>query len=462
MTKRILQVNAYYAKVGGAEVYMHLLADALRDSGYEVGIFGGSPEVDLDEPNLRVFTRPDFDAATLVRDPALTEAFAAFAERFRPDLIHVHNINSLAADFAQAIGAVGVPVVQTVHEWGQLCPNAWCVLPNGTVCEGGPGAKCMQHGCESNYPFDGRILTAAILRYNSIPRTFDRFLCPSQALADDLTRHAYPRAEGLPLWVELEASDAAEETERERDHVLFLGRLVPEKGVEYLVRAMAHVRRKRPLAKLSVVGGGPELERLQALAAELGLGDGVIFHGKVPHEEVRAYFGRATVNVLPSIWCENSPVTCYESYVAGLPMVASRIAGLPAMVVEGETGLLAEPRDPEDLADKIVRVLEDDELHARLSEGCRKAHAHFTRERHMARILEVYGEMLSEGSGDRDGARGPNQRLDSTDAFDILHRTVEEYCKLEKWAIGMKKHIDWLESKDKPNVIERIGKKLRG
>ena len=463
MMKRILQVNAFYAKVGGAEVYMHLLADALRDEGYEVGIFGGSPESHIDEPELRVFTRPEFDAARLVRDPALSEAFSSFAARFRPDLIHVHNINSLAADFAQTIGRVGVPVVQTVHEWGQLCPNAWCVLPDGTVCEGGPGTKCLQHGCEANYPFDGRILTASILRYNLIPRTFQRFLCPSQALADDLARHGYPATEGLPLWVELDEVAGQEAPERERDHVLFLGRLVPEKGVEYLVRAMEHVRKARPSATLSIVGGGPELERLEALAGELHLSDGVVFHGKVPHEEVKAYFGRATVNVLPSIWCENSPVTCYESYMAGLPMVASRIAGLPAMVVDEETGLLANPRDPADLAEKIVRVLGDDDLHARLSEGCRKAHAHFTRERHMARIVEVYGEMLTAAElPNAPSDRGPNHRLDSDDSIDILHRTVEEYCKIEKWAIDMKKHIDWLESKEKPSVIERLGKKLKG
>jgi glycosyltransferase involved in cell wall biosynthesis len=459
MAKRILQANAFYAKVGGAEVYMHNLTEALREKGFEVGVFGCSPDADLDEPEVRVLEKPDFDAARLVRDPELSGAFRDFAARFQPDLIHIHNLNSLAADFPLTLGTIGVPVVQTVHEWGQLCPNAWCVLPDGRVCEGGPGAKCMVSGCESNYPYDGRILTAAILRYAIIPKTFQHFLCPSQALADDLTRHGYPNAEGLPLWVDIEGFGEGEEVPvREQDHVLFMGRLVREKGVEYLVRAMPHVLERIPAAKLSIVGGGPELEGLQALAEELGLGASVVFHGKVPHEKVKGYFARASVNVLPSIWCENSPITCYESYDSGLPMVASDIAGLPAMVVDGETGLLARPRDPADLAEKIVRLLTDRELHERTSAGCRAANDRFTRERHMTRILEVYQGLL-EGAGA--GEAAPATPLASDDVLDVLHRTVEEYCKVERWALDMKKHIDWIESQEKPSVIEKLGRKLR-
>jgi len=461
MTKRILQVNAYYAKVGGAEVYMHNLIEALGREGYEVGVFAGSPETALDELKVRVVTRPDWDPFRLIRDPELSDAFRDYCARFEPDLIHVHNVGSLAADFAQTVGSIGVPVVQTVHEWGQLCPNAWCVHPDGTVCEGGPGAKCFLHGCEANYPFDGRVLTASVLRYNLIPKTFHHFLCPSQALADDLIRHNYRNVEALPLWGDAEDFDAGGSAvpERESNHILFLGRIVPEKGVEFLVRAMPHVLRKIPAAKLSIVGGGTEVERLEALARKLALGDSVVFHGKVPHDEVKNFFARATVNVLPSIWCENSPVTCYESYIAGLPMVASRIGGLPAMVVDDDTGFLANPRDPEDLAEKIVRVLSDEALHARLSDGCRRAFARFSKEKHLARIVEVYEALLASPPDSAPGG-GADTALASADVLDSLHRMMMEFGKVEEWALGMQKHIHWLESKDKPSLLQQLRRKL--
>ena len=464
-SSRILQLNAFHAKVGGAEVYMHLLADALRDRGYTVGMFGGSPDESIDEPELRVVRREEFQPDRLIRDVELSEQLTTFCERFRPDLIHVHNIGQLPADFAGTIADQGVPVLQTVHEWGQLCPNAWCVLPDGRVCEGGPGSKCMQHGCESNYPFDGRVLSAAIVRYNLIPKSFDRFLCPSQALANDLIRHGYPNVEALPLWVDVEGFGLADGgvPEREDDHILFLGRLVKEKGVEYLVRAMPHVLERVPEARLSIVGGGAEEEALQELAKKHRLGESVIFHGKVPHDQVKGFFARASVNVLPSIWCENSPVTCYESYIAGLPMVASDIAGLPAMVVEGETGLLAKPRDPADLAEKIVRVLTDRELHDQLAAGCRRALEKYSRERHLTRIVEVYDELLSSPRFSRETpVPGPSTAATTDDALDVLQRTVAEYTKVERWAIDMKKHIDWIESRggQPPSFLQKLGRKF--
>ena len=465
MSERILQVSGLYAKVGGAEVYMHRLIDALRERGLCVGVFGGSPEVEIDEEETCVIRRPDFDAAALIQDEAVSEAFVAFCDRFRPDLIHAHNISSFPADFARTVRSIGVPVVQTVHEWGLLCPNAWCVLPDGSVCEGGPGMKCLQNGCESNYPFDGRILTSAILRYNLTPRSFDRFICPSQALARDLGRHGYPGLVELPYWAEQgEGATTSANADRDPDLILFLGRLVREKGVEYLVRAMPMVLEKRPSARLAIVGGGSDQERLEGIARDLRLGDRVVFHGRVPHEQVQSYFRRAWVNVLPSIWCENSPVTCYESYLSGLPMIASDIAGLPAMVVEGETGLLARPRDSEHLAERLVEILGDRELHGRLAAGCIEALGRYRKDDHIDQILALYGEMLENASRKvvAQDASGPGHSLLDEDVVGILDRTLREYTRIESWAVGMKKHIDWMESKEPPSGFARLVRKLKG
>jgi glycosyltransferase involved in cell wall biosynthesis len=450
---RILEVNTFASPVGGAEIYMHTLVDELRRRGHAVGVFAGSPDEDVDEGERRIVKRPDWSGRDLVHDAALVEAFERFARAFAPDLVHCHNLHSFPVSFLSAARRLRVPLVLTAHDFGLLCPNSWCVRGDGTVCEGGAGAKCFAgHGCEQNYPYDGRVVLSVKLRAELAKRVFDRVTAPSQYLADRLAAHGFRGALGLPLWVDTtKAASLPQGVERESDLVLFVGRLVREKGVEFLVRAWPLVRAARPTARLLVVGGGPELERLRALAAELGLDAAAVLPGKVPHAEVQGLMARATCQVLPSIWCENSPLTTYESYLAGLPMIASDIAGLPAMVRPGETGLLARPRDPQDLAARILELLGDRALQQRLAAGCRASVARFSRDVHMERLVALFDEVVAAGPRpDGDGAPLPDDDLlAAADAF------YKKFGDVERWALDMKGHIDYLENKGEPQPTVR-------
>ncbi len=437
---RILHVNSLAGAAGGTEWYCQSLIEAQRERGHTAAFLGGDAQTAEHTELRRVVHRPDFTAANLVHDDELESAFRAFAAQFRPDLIHLHNTHQLSVGLYPQVARVGVAVVQTVHDFGYLCPNSWCVWPDGTVCAGGPGRKCFEHGCEKNYPYDARIVLAWKLRYEAMQRCVQAFPCPSQFLADKLAGHGFPRAVGLPLWVE-DAHNTPTSVDalppRDAARVLFLGRLVPEKGVEVLVRAWPKVLAKVPDAVLSIVGGGPEAEPLARLARDVGLDPAAIFVGKVPHHEVAAHLERATLQVLPSVWCENSPVTTYESYRRGLPMVASDIAGLPAMVRPGETGLLARPRDASDLAEKIVTLLLDRALQRRLSQGNLDSARRFTKEVHLKKLFALYDVALADGhpTGDAD-----TDLLAATDAF------FRRFDEVEDWALGMQKHIQWLES----------------
>jgi glycosyltransferase involved in cell wall biosynthesis len=436
---RILQVNAFAAPVGGAEIYCQTLIDELRSRGHRVALFAGDAERAERSADRCVVQRPEFRAANLARDAELEGAFAAFAAEFRPELIHVHNVHAFSVGLLHELTRPGAPLLMTAHDAGLLCPNSWLTHGDGTVCAGGPGQKCFEHGCERNYPYDGRVVTAVKLRYEFARSCVQSFAAPSQFLADKLAAHGFPGARCLPLWVEdAEGAprSASELPPRDPQRVLFLGRLVREKGVEYLVRAWPLVLQRLPGATLSIVGGGPEAERLAELARELGLDPGQLFTGKVPHEQVGHHLARATVQILPSIWCENSPITTYESYRNGLPMIASDIAGLPAMVRPGETGLLARPRDPVDLADKIVQLLADPALQVRLQQGCLDAARRYTREAHLEALLRWYDEGLALGPPT------PEVDLDllaATDAF------LKRFDVVERWALDMQQHIQWLE-----------------
>jgi glycosyltransferase involved in cell wall biosynthesis len=151
--------------------------------------------------------------------------------------------------------------------------------------------------------------------------------------------------------------------------VVFLGRLAGQKGVEPLVRAFAHVRTAG--ARLVMVGDGPERPAVERAVLRLGLQDRVHITGFVPHERVPAVLASADLLVLPAIYEELGTVLV-EAMQAGVPVVASRVGGIPEAVEDGVTGLLTDPGDLAGLAAAIDRVLSDPPLAARMRANARR------------------------------------------------------------------------------------------
>jgi colanic acid/amylovoran biosynthesis glycosyltransferase len=154
--------------------------------------------------------------------------------------------------------------------------------------------------------------------------------------------------------------------------VLAVGRLVGGKGFALLVDAVhALVARGRDVA-LTVVGDGPSREHLHAQAARLGLGDRVEWVGALGQDEIREAYARADVFCLPS-FAEGVPVVLMEAMAMEVPVVATRIAGIPELIEEGESGLLVTPARADELADAIGRLVDDPALRARLGAAGRRA-----------------------------------------------------------------------------------------
>jgi glycosyltransferase involved in cell wall biosynthesis len=180
--------------------------------------------------------------------------------------------------------------------------------------------------------------------------------------------------------------DFAAPAPAERAGVLFVGRLSAEKGVATLAAAMAQV----PDVRLRVAGDGPEAAVIE------GLG-GVTRLGSLPGEDVRAEMGRATALVVPSIWYENFPRTIVEAFACGLPVIASRIGALGEIVTDGHTGLLFEPGDARDLADKLAWAQANPGRMAEMGRNARAQYeAEFSAEVNYRRLLAIYDEALSE------------------------------------------------------------------
>jgi len=178
--------------------------------------------------------------------------------------------------------------------------------------------------------------------------------------------------------------------------IFWVGRITEDKGVGDLVEAFSMVRKKVKDVKLVIGGTGDRtyIDKLRRRCSELGIEDRVVFTGGIPNEEVPNYMANCSVFVYPSRGGEGIPRALLEAMSCGAPVVATTVSGIPEAVIHGETGLLVRPRHPEELADAIVSVLEDEGLARRLGVQARiKMEAEFSHRVVIPRLAKLLEEV---------------------------------------------------------------------
>jgi glycogen(starch) synthase len=176
--------------------------------------------------------------------------------------------------------------------------------------------------------------------------------------------------------------------------LLCIGRLVPEKGFDVALHALAVMRRTRPDVRMVVAGDGPERPALIAKASGLGLTDIVTFTGWVHPDSVPALIDASTMVLVPSRWEEPFGLVAVQAGQMARPTVASRVGGLPEIVVEGRTGLFVTKENPEQLAAAVLSLLDDPIGAQRMGEAAR-AHVqlHFGLERFVDEYEMLYRQV---------------------------------------------------------------------
>ncbi len=171
-----------------------------------------------------------------------------------------------------------------------------------------------------------------------------------------------------------------------------VGRLVPIKGFDVLVRALPAIVKEAPAARLCLVGDGPDRPPLEAEARALGVADRVMLAGA--HGQVAPFLAAADLLVAPSR-NEGLGKSLVEAMALGLPVVATRVGGIPAVVADGETGSLVPPDDPPALARAVGALLKDPELRRRAGEAGRRRAEQFSLAAMESRLLGLYGELCA-------------------------------------------------------------------
>jgi glycosyltransferase involved in cell wall biosynthesis len=183
--------------------------------------------------------------------------------------------------------------------------------------------------------------------------------------------------------------------------VACVGRLVPEKGHRLLIESIAQICRTGADVRLAVVGDGPERAALEALAAQLQVAERVDFLGAVAHSEVDGLLRRSDIFCLPS-FAEGVPIVLMEAMAMELPVVASRVMGIPELVEDGVTGRLIAPGSLADLIGVLSQLVADPAQRKRLGQGARRRVASdFELRSNAGRLRDLYEELLvaAPGSG---------------------------------------------------------------
>ncbi len=237
---------------------------------------------------------------------------------------------------------------------------------------------------------EGEGLLGILSTINDITHTrfvqgFDRVVCVSEFVRRDLEQRGFPPEilEAVPNGV-----DAPEEIdEEEGDFILFLGRLVKTKGLDYLIRAMESVD-----GRLVIAGGGPEQDHLNRIVTQNGLSDKVDIRGRVSEEEKHRLLSKCKLFVFPSTW-ESYGMAAAEAMSYGKAVIASDVGGLPEVV--GDAGMLVPPRDEGELVRAINLLLDEDDDRRRLGRKARERAKGYTWQHAADEMEKIYAEVSS-------------------------------------------------------------------
>lgn len=385
---------------GGQNVYVGELARHLSFRNYRVDVFTrwdnpALPKVVTWLPDVRIIHVEAGPIKTIEKEylydymPAFTERMVEFIrdQDIEYELIHANFwMSALVASDIKKI--LQIPFVVTFHALGYIRK-----MHQGS-CDRFPAERI---GIERQIVRDADHIIAEcpqdkqdlVAYYNAIPEKITIVPCGFNP------QEFYPLDRMLARMVlKLEADEFI---------ILQLGRVVPRKGIDNVIRAMSKLKKTATPARLFIVGGDaddpnplndPEIARLQGIAEEVNVSDRVVFTGRKQRDVLKYYYAAADV-FITTPWYEPFGITPLEAMACGTPVIGSNVGGIKYSVEDGKSGFLVPPNDPDALAIKIYELLHDESLRKKMREsGLKRVNAVFTWSKVTEKIAAVYERVL--------------------------------------------------------------------
>ena len=360
-------------RYGGVETFVWEVSRELARRGQEVHIYGGKGDIIHSIPNVSVRLFPFWRRE---RVPNLGRRFRKLAERWSMAVVALSPLIRQRYDIFHIHKPFDLPVGWMVKKFGR---TKLILGSHGTDFFAGDrvfarrvdgAVSCSDYNRElvrRRYGINPDVI------YNGIdPQAFHPFSSPDEEL-----RQKYSLAP-------------------EDRVILYVGRLIGLKGLPALLRSFSLLQNRRGV-KLLIVGDGEGKNAFQTLARRLGIGPQTLWAGFVPHAQTPRYYSLASIAVCPSLADEAFGISICEAMACGLPVVASRVGGVPELSLHGETGFLVQAGNEQDLAEGMGTLLEDDSLRRKMgTQAAQRVREFFTWERVVDRLMKVYDRLLPE------------------------------------------------------------------
>lgn len=399
---KILLINKFLYPKGGDAISTLETGRLLSQKGHSVFYWGMKHAKNPDYPYSEYFVdNIDYERQS-VREKISNSLKILYSfetrrkiEKFtnevvKPDIVHLNNFaHQISPSILHVLEKYRIPAVMTMHDYKLVCPS-YTMLSNNKVCERCKEGRyywCFFKGCTKNSYAKSLINTIEMYLHHKILHIYDEintFISPSKFLAEKLKQMGFKKEiVVLPNFVRID--EFKPEYSCRENSICYFGRLSFEKGLIALIDAIKGLG-----ILLKIIGGGPLSETLKFKVKSENISN-VKFLGYKTGIELYNEIKNSMFTILPSECYENNPRGVLESFALGKPVVGSRIGGIPELVVDNYTGLTFEPKNAEDLREKIIYLLKNSEKIIELGKNARKfVEENHSPERHYKQLLEIY------------------------------------------------------------------------
>ena len=422
---RILIVNYRYFVSGGPERYMFNLIETLNARGHETIPFSIKYTKNLPTEYDKYFVDPlgsrneilfrdqMMTAKTVYRtakrlfyDSEVERAVINLISDAKPQVAYVLNyLKKLSPAVLVGIKKMGLPIVARFSDYGIVCPGVHCSRDDKPcdLCISGNILPSIRYRCVQK-SFIASSLNGLAIQYHRSKKFFDlidKFVVTNEFMYKMMLRAGYSesRLRIIPTFVKRENISGKKISHPPT--IVVVGRVERIKGVHVLLRTLCQLRKDHPSLEFSVkIAGSGDLHYIDELKSYIvsnNLEDRVSFLGELSYSQISSILQNALISVIPSIIYENLPNSLLESFSFGIPVVGANIGSLAYVIKDQLNGLLFEPGNEKDLANKIKFCLENPTAVTKMGETAKRmADDEFSPEIHLAKLTALFKELTGE------------------------------------------------------------------
>ena len=413
---KIILINTFHYYSGGDCVYTFNVSKLLQEKGnHKIVNFAMQHPNNLPSKYLEFFV-PEINLLEELKKKSIKsgikvlkrviysttskQKLSQLLDKYPVDIAHIQNIHShITPSIFHTLKSRNIPIVWTLHDYFILCPNSTFFSKNKVCekCKGGKFYNVLFRKCrKDSYAASFIVMFEEYIhRFLGLLKLVDFFITPSQFMRGKMIEYGFPsdKVIHVPHFIDVNSFGPLAHV-NSVGYIIYIGRLSYEKGVATLIKSISI----HSSNKLFIVGDGPMRAIFEKQVEVSKQKSKVKFLGFISvREKLKNVLREAAFAVFPSEWFETFGLGIVESYAMGKPVIGGNIGCIPELIKDGETGLLFEPGNSNDLAEKMQWMIDHPKERQEMGQRARElVEKEYNPELHYNRLMKVYKMALKK------------------------------------------------------------------